>query len=148
MCETNQRSTPGSPSLWPSMRSVRLGTSSDINDGSARASHANHFPQRPLGIIEVVKGSDRENRIETVTIERQIFRLSLREPDGSAGSAAAAGLELGTRDVHPHDAPVGGQPIEIDAVTDGHIEQVERRGGRQMPQHLVAHGARRRCKAR
>ena len=76
--------------------------------------------------------------VETLTLERQLFRFALSQPYRSAGRAAAAGLELGARDVNADDSPVGRQPVEIDAVADGHVEQVQARRAGEVPEHLVA----------
>ena len=81
MRETTQRSMAGIPSLWPSMRSVKLGTSSEIDDGSARASHADHLAQGAFGIVEVVEGADGEDGVETLALERELFGFALSQPD-------------------------------------------------------------------
>ena len=108
------------------------------DDGSAGRATRTISRKRSLGIVEVVEGADAEDGVELLARERQLLGLALGQPDRSAGRPAAAGLELRARDVHAHDAPVGRQPVEIDAVADRHVEQVQARPAREVPEHLVA----------
>ena len=73
-----------------------------------------------------------------LALERKLFGLALSQPDRPAGRAAAAGLELRTRDVDADDSPVGRKPVEIDAVADSHVEQIEIRCLGEVPQDFVA----------
>ncbi len=90
-----------------------------------------------------------EHGVELLTLERELLGFALSQPDRPAGRAAAAGIELGARDVDADDSPVGRQPVEIDAVADGDVEQIETGSGGQVPEHLdCGRGARRRCRTR
>ena len=108
------------------------------DDGGAGPSHPDHLPQGSLGIVEVVERADAQDGVESAALERKLLGFALRQPDVAAGRAAAAGFELRSRDVHPHDPPVGRQPVEIDAVADRHVQQVQSRRVGQVLQHLVA----------
>ena len=119
------------------------------DDRRAGAGHADHLPQGPFGIVEVVECADAQHGVELAVVKRQRLGLALDQPDRGAGRRFAARLELGPGDVDAHDPPVGRQPGEIDAVAHGHVEQIQARLLRQMLEHLVTGArARRHCTPR
>ena len=111
------------------------------DDGRARASDSDHFAQGAFGVVKVVEGADAQDGVELTALEGEILGFALGQPDGTAGRAATAGLELGAGDVNAHDLPVAGQPVEIDSIADSDVEKVKtgRRG--KMAQHPIASAA-------